>query len=1043
MRIALWRSPIRNVLNRSALNRSAVAVVTAGAVVAAGLLLPQEAQAATPSSGTPETVPAASDPAAQPVIDVLQRWVGEDAGLFDVTLSPSEGADGYSVSASGGRVSIEATTPATALAGFNAYIGDVLHQSVSWNGSNLDLPDQLPDTAPITSEANVTHRFVNNDVEDGYTGPYRSLEDWKKLVDVYAMHGLNEVFMPVGAEAVYADMLGEFGYSDAEIQQWIPQAGHQPWWLLQNMSSSEDPLTSAQIDRRAELGHEIADYIRDLGMTPVLPGYFGTVPTDFAEHAAESGSDAAVDIVPQGTWAGGYQRPDWLDPNSEIFSDVAQAFYDASDARLGATTMYKADVLHEGGTAGDADVPGATRAIEDAMQTAHEGATWVLLGWQSNPPDQVVETADPETTFIVDGLSDRYDDLDRDAQWDGIPYAFGSIWNFGGHTTMGAQTSVQNERYFQWLDAPESHMDGVAILPEGGENNPAEFDFLAGLAWSDGAVDLEDWFADFAHRRYGASDENAAAAWDVLRRTAYDLPSDDGWSEAADSLYGAVPSLKAQTAAAWSPTTQRYDTEEFEKALPLLLDVGEEASATDTYRYDLMDVARQVMANTARTLLPKIKDAYDDGSAQDFATLTEAWLDDMELVDEIAGTDDQQLLGSWIEEAREASGTDAEADAAEKDARQIVSTWTPADGGLTDLNDYANREWNGLVGGYYQARWGTYFDYLSAKLAGEDPNAPNFGQMGADFVAGDGDYEPDGGYATEPSGDLAALAQTAVDRAEFADEFEPEPQPLPEPPGAGETYLSDLEFVSEEYDDAYGPAARDTEIGEPGSDEREPITLGGETYEKGLGVNSPSSIVFNLGGRCTAFDAQVGIDGTMDLPGKTPQVIFSVLGDGEELYSSGSFSGGGDEPADPETVSVDVSGVDLLTLEVDPDGSTWFDRADWADARVTCADDDSDGSGGSGGSGSDGSDNSGSGSGGSGSESGGPGDSAGSDTGSGDSGSADASGSGDASHSDGTDAHRGMNGELPYTGANLSLLVGAAALLLLGGALLLLRRRRG
>ena len=49
---------------------------------------------------------------------------------------------------------------------------------------------------------------------------------------------------------------------------------------------------------------------------------------------------------------------------------------------------------------------------------------------------------------------------------DGTPYAFGSIWNFGGHTTMGANTGVWDDRYWAWKSKPHSALSGIALMPE-------------------------------------------------------------------------------------------------------------------------------------------------------------------------------------------------------------------------------------------------------------------------------------------------------------------------------------------------------------------------------------------------------------------------------------------------------------------------------------------------------------------------------------------------------------------------------------------------
>lgn len=869
------------------------------------------------------------DPAMISAEQVLQRWTGEAAAKFDLQVLPkSDGQDSYLVSASGGRVSIKASTPSTALAGFNAYLGRALHQSVSWNSSSLDLPALLPGIAEFSDTANVAHRFVNNDTEDGYTGAYRSLADWKNLIDVYAMHGLNEVFLPVGSEAVYFDVFQQFGYSKADLLKWIPQAGHEPWWLLQNMSGSPDQMTESALNERAALGKSIADYLHSLGMTPVLPGYFGTVPDNFTTK------NPAAKTVPQGGWAGGYQRPSWLDPTNSVFAPVAEAFFAASEQRLGSSTMYKMDLLHEGGKVGDVNVSSASKAVEGALQRARPGAVWVLLGWQNNPPQQVISAVNPATTFIVDGLSDRYA-KDRESDWKGIPYAFGTIWNFGGHTAMGSQLSLQNQRYFEWLHKSGSAMKGLAILPEGGENNPAAFDFFAGLAWRNGPVDLSQWFADFALRRYGQSDANAAAAWEILRATAYDLPSNDGWSEPAEGLYSAAPSLTAVNAASWSPTKQRYDSDALAKALPLLLLASPSVKKTATYQYDLMDVSRQVLSNLSRELLPKIKTSFENKNLADFQKGTELWLSSIDLMDQIAGTNSQQLLGKWLAAARAAGNSDAEKDANERDARSLITLWSPE---LTDLNDYANREWSGLLGGYYKARWSAYFASLTAQLTGQgNQAAPEWNSMGQAFIAGTASYEPENGYRTEPQGDLLKLAAQAQLRYTEIKAFKPGLKPLPEPPGPGVTQLSDLPFVQDQFDARFGPTARDTEVGDMQTKIKRPLTLGGVVYPKGLGVNSPSTVSFNLAGQCSRFNAVAGIDATMDVLGKSPNVIFNVLADGKNIYSSGAFRGTVAGKQAPLKIDLDLAGVKILALNVDPNGSTDFDRADWADAKVQCS----------------------------------------------------------------------------------------------------------
>lgn len=629
-----------------------------------------------------------------------------------------------------GHVEIAGTGPSALLAGVNAYLDRVARVDVSWNGDSLDrLPDTLP--APqreILQDAAVSNRFALNDTDDGYTGAYRTWQDWEHELDVLALHGINRAFLPVGTEAVYLETFKQFGYSEDELLKWIPQPSHQPWWLLQNMCCFPSAISKRLVDQRAALGRRIADRMRSLGITPVLPGYFGTVPPGFADKLP------GARTVPQGGWVG-FQRPDWLDPTGPAYAEVAKAFYASSARILGTSTHYKMDLLHEGGTPGPVPVGAASLAVQQALETARPGATWVFLGWQNNPRPDTLAAIDRSKVLIVDGLSDRYQGTNRNADWPDTAYAFGSIWNFGGHTTMGANTGVWEDRFWSWRSEPGSTLDGIAVMPEASDNNPAAFDYLTGLAWRSGPVSPQAWFADWAARRYGGSSSGASTAWAVLGRTAYAMPA-DGSTEAQDGLYAADPSLTATSGGTWSPGSMRYDATEFGAALPALLAVDPRLRGSSAYRYDLTDVTRQVLSNRSRTLLPRLKTAYDARDAAAFDRLAALWLRQLQLLDQVTGTNRQTMLGPWLASARSWGSSAAESDALEQSARTLVTVWGTRQGYDEGLADYANREWSGLIGTYYLPRWEAFLTELSTALReGREPVAFDWYQRGADWAA--------------------------------------------------------------------------------------------------------------------------------------------------------------------------------------------------------------------------------------------------------------------------------------------------------------------
>jgi alpha-galactosidase len=151
-----------------------------------------------------------------------------------------------------------------------------------------------------------------------------------------------------------------------------------------------------------------------------------------------------------------------------------------------------------------------------------------------------------------------------------------------------------------------------------------------------------------------------------------------------------------------------------------------------------------------------------------------------------------------------------------------------------------------------------------------------------------------------------------------------------EPPRPkGTAFVSDLTPIYAA--NGLGPVERDLSNGASDAADGAPIKLRGTTFTKGLGMSGPSAVIYRLGGKCTRFSAQVGVDDSSTAGMGT--VRFSVIADGESLFDSGNVNG--TMPA----VAVDVSlagkrRLKLLVTNAD-DGSA-LDRASWADAKVEC-----------------------------------------------------------------------------------------------------------
>lgn len=140
-------------------------------------------------------------------------------------------------------------------------------------------------------------------------------------------------------------------------------------------------------------------------------------------------------------------------------------------------------------------------------------------------------------------------------------------------------------------------------------------------------------------------------------------------------------------------------------------------------------------------------------------------------------------------------------------------------------------------------------------------------------------------------------------------------------------YLSDLKPRGYEFVSYLGsvrwPYVRDGNVA--GMD----LSLGGSTYDKGLGLHSASRITYELAGRYRRFEALIGMD---DRTGSDASARVQVLVDGKPR------DGGKEQEvarrSGPRSIRIDVTDARELTLVVDFGWGDVQGHVDWADARL-------------------------------------------------------------------------------------------------------------
>lgn len=690
---------------------------------------------------------------------VLHRLAPQLDAQIDLAAMPDEqsGRERFLISSEHGRVQVAGGSTSALLFGVNWYLKYVARVQVSTNGIRLGDLRTLPlPQQPIEGSANAAWRYALNQNTDGYSTPYWDWPRWQHEIDLFALSGINAMVVERGMDSVLYETFREFGYDDAALRAWIAAPAHQNWQLMGNLCCFGGPVSPALMTRRVKSAQQVLARLRELGITAVLPGFYGMVPADFAQKFP------AAHVIGQGDWAG-FARPGWLDPRDPLFAKVAAAFYRHQRELFGDSTIYDMEVFQEGGSAGDVPVRAAAGQVQAALDAAHPGAKWMMLAWQGNPQPELLAGVDRGRLFIVDIDHDTVPREDRMKDFQGAPFLFGGIWAFGGRSTLGANARNYAERLPRMARA-NPNLIGTAVFPEGIDTNPYAFDLFTEMAWRSEPVDIVQWTAGYAQRRYGGHDAHAQAAWKILLATAYSIPVDgvefNSEREAGqESLFAAQPSLDAFQASHWSPVALRYDADRFAAALTELLQVAPALRASETYRYDLVDIARQALANESRRLLPTIKAAFEAKDRAAFGALTQRWMRLIDLQDRLLATNADFLVGAWLARVPAWASDADERARLEYDARSILTTWGPRKASDdADLHDYGNKDWAGLTRDYYGHRWQTYFDALDAELRTGVPAARIDW-----FALGDAWNRGRQRYPAQPHGDAHALATEVAD----------------------------------------------------------------------------------------------------------------------------------------------------------------------------------------------------------------------------------------------------------------------------------------
>lgn len=650
----------------------------------------------------------AKDPQIQAAYDLIERVTPGYKSQFKLELiEPVDGQDVYQIAAEGGKIVLRGNNTVSLATAYNQYLKYTCNAHVSWFGNQLNLPSILPlPSKEIKNTINGKYRVYMNYCTVSYTASWWNWDRWQKELDYMAMNSINMPLSVVGLEAVWYNTLLKYNFTDEEARKFLAGPGHFAWQWMQNLQSYGGPLPESWIKSHAELGKKIIDRQLELGMQPIQQGFSGYVPRELKDKYPE----AKIQLQP--SWCG-FTGAAQLDPTDPLFSSFGRDFLDEEKKLFGAHGVYAADPFHE--SRPPVDTPEYLSAVGHSIYKLFKdfdpSSIWAMQAWSLREP--IVKAVPKDDLLILDLNGGK--STQANTCW-GYPVVAGNLHNFGGRINLHGDLRLLASNQYASAKQKSPNVCGSGLFMESIEQNPVYYDLAFEMPLHAGKVDIEEWLSRYAERRYGASSENARKAWMCLLEGPY-RPGTNGTERS--SIIAARPALNVKKSGPNAGLGIPYSPLLLIQAEGLLLKDADRLKDSSPYRFDIVDVQRQLMSNLGQAIHKKAAAVFVAKDKAAFTLHSTRFLEMLRDADILLRTRPEFNFDKWLTDARSWGTTDEEKDLLEKDATALVTIWG-ADGDPL-IFDYSWREWTGLIESYYLKRWEKFYTMLQEHLdAGKD-----------------------------------------------------------------------------------------------------------------------------------------------------------------------------------------------------------------------------------------------------------------------------------------------------------------------------------
>lgn len=625
----------------------------------------------------------------------------EDSFTFEF-IEKRNGQDFYGYKEKDGKIHLYGTDKASTAKALGKYLENCLGKKIiPCGGEKIEITEApLPKeefSACIPQKLRVfgDYTFYSNEAWKW------NFSEWEHFLDMLALNGINMAVNLVGNEGVCFYTLMKMDYPQEFALEFISGPAFYAWQMSNKFCNYIPNKSFEHIERSLDLGKLVVERMKELGITPILSTFSGLVP------AVTKKLFGSQSLTVEEKWAS-FPKTHKLNIDSVNFRRFFLKYLEIQEEYIGHSDYYMCNQLcnsHLGQKKKEiAYLEASARELDKTADYFNENATLVFSseGYRSEFVSKIKRCS----ALVLDIDASAYEITNG---FGGTEFILGNSQNNNSHNSM--QGDIEDVAGNPYLGCKEKYENlvGTGLFPESLKQNPMYFSLSFDVITQDSKIDLQTWYKNYEILRYGTTDSFAEERLNLYKSTCY---SKEHSNVPVGSAICTRPQLNLRHTGIFDRVEPLYENGDLHK---IFLSLKKLESDSDGYKYDLVNIAKQLLDNKAFFVHKEIANAYRTRNVELYEQKTKEFLQITDDVDTVLSSHRLFYAGSYIDELKKIAENDEELTYFIINFIAFIGLWGP----MNEDNQRYDYGWQ-LLGGflpcYQRVRWEKFFEHLSGQF---------------------------------------------------------------------------------------------------------------------------------------------------------------------------------------------------------------------------------------------------------------------------------------------------------------------------------------